>query len=62
MRLLKQGGRTKADDLGRPFYYWKDDKLREVFESLDYNVLDFYQNESIVNSDDVWLSYILKLN
>jgi len=27
-----------------------------------FKILDFYQNESIVNSDDVWLSYILKLN
>jgi len=55
---LKEGEGTKIDDLGRPFYYWKDEKLREVFESLDFKVLDFYQNESIANSDDVWLSYI----
>lgn len=59
---LKQGEDTKTDDLGRLFYYWKDDKLREVFISLGYKVLDFYQNKSIANSDDVWLSYILKFN
>jgi len=55
---LKEGEGTRNDDLGRPFYYWKDEQLREVFESLDFKVLDFYQNESIVNSDDMWLSYI----
>ena len=57
---LKQGEGTKTDDLGRPFYFWKDEKLREIFESLDFEVLDFYQNKSIANSDDIWLSYILK--
>jgi len=35
-------------------------RLWGVFESLDYKVLDFYQKESIANSDDVWLSYILR--
>jgi len=59
---LKQGEGTKIDELGRPFYYWKDEELREVLESLDYNVLDFYQNKSIANSDDIWLGYILKLH
>jgi len=57
---LKQGEGTKIDALGRPFYYWKDEDLRKVYENLDFKVLDFYQNESIVDSDDVWLSYILK--
>ena len=57
---LKQGEGTKTDDLERPFYYWKDEELREVFESLDFKVLDSYQNKSIANSDDVWLSYILR--
>ncbi len=57
MRFLKQSEGAKTDDLGRPVYYWKDDKLREVFENLDFKVLDFYQNESIANSDDEWLSY-----
>jgi len=57
---LKKGEGTKIDDLGRLFYYWKDEKLREVFENLDYKVLEFYQNKSIVNSDDEWLSYILR--
>jgi len=57
---LKQGEKTKIDDLGRPFYYWKDEELREIFESLNFKVLDSYQNKSIANSDDVWLSYILR--
>ncbi len=57
---LKQGEGTKSDDLGRPFYYWKNEKLRGVFESLDFNILDFYQNKSIANSDDMWLGYILQ--
>ena len=57
---LKQGEKTKTDDLGRSFYYWKDEELREVFESLNFKVLDSYQNKSIANSDDVWLSYILR--
>ncbi len=57
---LKRGEKTSTDDLGRPFYYWKDEELREVYESQNFKVLDFYQNESIANSDDVWLSYILR--
>ena len=57
---LKWGEKTKIDDLGRPFYYWKGDKLREVFENLGFKVLDFYQNESIANLNDVWLGYILR--
>ena len=35
-------------------------RLWEVFESLGFKVLDFYQNKSIANSDDEWLSYILR--
>jgi len=57
---LKKGEGTKTDDLGRPFYYWKDEELREIFKSLDFKVLDFYQKVSIANSDDVWLGYILR--
>ena len=57
---LKQGEGTKTDDLGRPFYYWKDEELREVFERLGFKMLDSYQNKSIANSDDLWLSYILR--
>ena len=57
---LKQGEGTKTDDLGRSFYYWHDEELKEVFESLNFKVLDFYRNETIANSDDVWLSYILR--
>ena len=57
---LKQGKNTKTDDLGRPFYYWKDEELREIFKSLGFKMLDSSQNKSIANSDDVWLGYILQ--
>jgi SAM-dependent methyltransferase len=57
---LKKGEGTKIDALGRSFYYWKDEELRKVYENLNYKVLDFYQNKSIANSDDVWLSYIFR--
>jgi len=57
---LKQGEGTETDDLGRLFYYWKDDELREVFKNQDYEVVDFYQKQSTANSNDVWLSYILR--
>jgi len=57
---LKQGERPKTDVLGRRFYYWKDEELRKVYEKLGFKVLDFYRNQSISNSDDVWLSYILR--
>ena len=57
---LKQGEGTKTDVLGRPFYYWKDEELRKVYEKFSFKVLDFYRNQSISNSDDVWLSYILR--
>jgi len=29
--ILKQGEGAKTDKLGRPFYYWKYDKLSKVF-------------------------------
>jgi SAM-dependent methyltransferase len=52
-----QGDWTAADN--RTFYLWKDQKAREMFDTLDFEVRDFSKAVSKTGSGDVWMSYVL---
>ena len=59
---LKKGEGAKTDDTGRTFYLWQDADLRQIFEHTGFEVLNFQSSESVMNSKDIWLGYVLKLN
>ena len=57
---LKEGTILKIDDEGRRFYPWSDEELRKLFSKVEFKVINFSRSESAVNSNDVWLGYVLK--
>ena len=40
---MKQGKGAVADPEGRHFYLWQDEDLREVFQSQNLPVIDFFR-------------------
>ena len=57
---LKQGKGTGLDELGRMFYFWQENQLEAIFESLGFKVLEFNRQVSKVNARDVWLASVLE--
>ena len=57
---MKQGKSAETDPHGRHFYLWQDNELRDVFQSQNLMVIDFFRQPSIINTDDIWLGYVLK--
>ena len=57
---MKQGNGTVTDPDGRQFYLWQDENLRNVFQSQNLSVTDFFRQPSIINPDESWLGYLLK--
>jgi SAM-dependent methyltransferase len=56
---LKEGDEVRADSDGRTFYLWQDQKAREMFDILGFEVRDFSKAVSKTGSGDVWMSYVL---
>jgi SAM-dependent methyltransferase len=52
-----QGERTNADN--RTFYLWQDQKAREMFDTLGFEVRNFSKAVSKTGSGEVWLTYII---
>ncbi|MEE4264987.1 MAG: class I SAM-dependent methyltransferase [Desulfobacteraceae bacterium] len=59
---MKQGTRTLTKSDGRQFYLWQDRDLRDVFQSQNLPVIDFFRQPSKINPDEIWLGYLLKKN
>jgi SAM-dependent methyltransferase len=57
---LKQGNGAETDPHGRKFSLWQDTELRDVFHSQSLIVIDFFRQPSKINTDDIWLGYVLK--
>jgi len=57
---MKEGKGTVADREGRHFYLWQDEDLREVFQSQNLEVIDFFRQPSKINPAETWLGYVLK--
>jgi SAM-dependent methyltransferase len=56
---MKQGKGTVTDPDGRQFYLWQDRDLRDVFQSQNLPVIDFFRQPSKINPDEIWLGYVL---
>ncbi len=59
---LKEGSGSRTDPDNRAFYLWQDQKAREMFDTLGFEVRDFSTSISKTGSGDVWMSYILDKN
>jgi len=57
---MKQGKGAETDSHGRKFTLWQDNELRDVFQSQNLVVLDFFCQPSIINTDDIWLGYVIR--
>ena len=57
---LKKGVGNTSDSHGRVFYLWNDGELRDLFKGLDLDVLDYFQQSSMIGTDEVWIGYILE--
>jgi SAM-dependent methyltransferase len=59
---MKQGNGMVTGPDGRQFYLWQDEDLRDVFQSQDLAVINFFRQSSKINPDEIWLGYLLKKN
>jgi SAM-dependent methyltransferase len=57
---LKEGDGRYTDDQGRVSYLWKDTDLRKIFADLNFCILDFKKQISLVRESDTWLGYVLE--
>ena len=57
---LKKGAGNTSDSHGRVFYLWNDAELRELFKDLEFDVIDYFQQSSVIGSDEVWIEYVLE--
>ena len=57
---MKQGKGIVTDPDGRQFYLWQDEDLRDVFQSQNLAVIDFFRQPSKINPNQTWLGYVLQ--
>ena len=57
---LKKGAGNTSDSHGRVFYLWNDGELRDLFEDLDLDVIDYFQQSSTIGTGEVWIGYVLE--
>ncbi len=59
---LKQGDNFRTDQTQRIFYLWQESELKELFSTLNFDIIHISNTESVMNSKEVWLGYVLKCN
>lgn len=57
---LKEGEGVQRNEDGRMFYLWADLQLRQIFNESGISVVNLTRQKSKINSDDVWLGYVLR--
>ena len=57
---LKKGAGNTTDSHGRVFYLWNDGELRDLFKDQGLDVIDSFQQSSMIGTDDVWIAYVLE--
>jgi len=57
---LKKGAGNTSDSHGRVFYLWNDGELRDLFKDLGLDVIDYFQQSSKIDTDEVWIGYVLE--
>jgi SAM-dependent methyltransferase len=57
---LKKGAGNTSDSHGRVSYLWNDGELRDLFKDLGLGVIDYFQQSSMIGTDEVWIEYVLE--
>jgi cyclopropane fatty-acyl-phospholipid synthase-like methyltransferase len=57
---LKKGTGNTSDFQGRVFYLWNDGELRDLFSVLGFDVIDYFQQSSVIGADEIWIGYVLE--
>lgn len=57
---LKQGQGMKTDRFGRVFYLWEQGRLDDIWCQAGLSVISLSCGQSVLNSTDNWLAYVLK--
>jgi hypothetical protein len=57
---LKKGAGNTSDSHGRVYYLWNDGELRDLFDGLGLDVIDYFQQSSTIGTDEVWIGYVLE--
>ncbi len=57
---LKEGAGFQSAPDGRIFTLWPEARLRRIFNSMNFAILDFSRQASKLNPGDTWLGFILK--
>jgi SAM-dependent methyltransferase len=59
---MKEGRGSSCAHDGRVFTLWAKEELEKIFAANNLHILDFSQQISKLRSNDIWLSYVLRLN
>jgi SAM-dependent methyltransferase len=57
---LKKGAGSTTDSHGRVFYLWNDGELRDLFKDQGLDVIDSFQQSSMIGTNNVWIEYVLE--
>jgi hypothetical protein len=57
---LKAGTGVKKDTQNRIFYLWDEKILKQIFDDLEFIIIDTSKSLSVKNSKDLWIGYVLK--
>ncbi|MBW1645883.1 MAG: class I SAM-dependent methyltransferase [Deltaproteobacteria bacterium] len=57
---MKEGHGTRTAADGRVFTLWSPPELEKIFAAAGFAVAYFSRDRSLVNTDDVWLTYVLR--
>jgi SAM-dependent methyltransferase len=56
---LKEGRGQKTSPDGRIFMLWQQNTLEQIFRNISFTVEAFFTNKSEINTNEVWLNYLL---
>ncbi|MBF0410033.1 MAG: methyltransferase domain-containing protein [Candidatus Riflebacteria bacterium] len=57
---LKKGDGTRISADGRTFFLWNEYMLNEIFLRSGLIILSSFENQSVLNTAETWLGYVLK--
>ena len=57
---LKEGDGYHFSEDGRRFSLWQSEQLEDIFQKNGFPIINFSRDISVLNAEDIWLSYLLR--
>lgn len=57
---LKEGIGKKIDAEKRCFFLWDDEEIRNLYNQLSLDLVEFFKTQSLLTQEEVWLNYLLQ--